>query len=152
MSLNTQAAIDYARLDLTALDRWLRGRLAGYEGEPRLTLISGGQSTPTYLLESGARRWVLRRRPPGEWPAYLFPIDREFQVLHALQSTAVPAPHVHLLCADAGVIGGIFYVMDYVEGRVYENAECAGMTPAQRREATRRLQGVPHRPERCSPR
>ena len=88
-------------------------------------MISGGQSTPTYLLESGARRWVLRRRPPGEWPAYLFPIDREFRVLHALQKTAVPAPRVHLLCEDPAVIGGIFYVMDYVEGRVFENAECA---------------------------
>jgi len=135
VSLNTQAAIDYSRLDLAALDRWLRGRLAGYEDEPRLTLISGGQSTPTYLIESGARRWVLRRRPPGNWPAYLFPIDREFQVLHALQKTDVPAPRVHLLCDDPAVIGGIFYVMDYVEGRVYENAECVGMTPAQRREA-----------------
>lgn len=135
MSLNTQAAIDYSRLDLAALDRWLRGRLPGYEFEPKLTLISGGQSTPTYLLESGGRRWVLRRRPPGDWPAYLFPIDREYKVLHALQSTAVPAPHVHLLCEDPAVIGGIFYVMDYVVGRVYENAECAGMTPAQRSEA-----------------
>ena len=135
MSLNTQAAIDYSRLDLAALDRWLRGRLAGYEDEPRLTLISGGQSTPTYLIESGGRRWVLRRRPPGDWPAYLFPIDREFRVLHALQKTDVPAPHVHLLCDDPAIIGGIFYVMDYVEGRVYENAECVGMTPAQRREA-----------------
>ncbi|HEY7641533.1 MAG TPA: phosphotransferase family protein [Steroidobacteraceae bacterium] len=130
-----QVAIDYSRLDVAALDRWLRGRLAGYAGDPQLTLISGGQSTPTYLLESGGQRWVLRRRPPGEWPAYLFPIDREFQVLHALQSTDVPAPHVYVLCEDAAVIGGIFYVMEYVEGRVFENAECAGLTPAERRAA-----------------
>jgi hypothetical protein len=64
--------VDYAVVDLAALDRWLAGHLDGYSGDPRLTLVSGGQSTPTYRLESGDRRWALRRRPPGEWPAYLF--------------------------------------------------------------------------------
>jgi aminoglycoside phosphotransferase (APT) family kinase protein len=128
VSLNTQAAIDYSRLDLVALDRWLRGRLLGYEGEPKLTLISGGQSTPTYLLESGGRRWVLRRRPPGEWPAYLFPIDREYKVLHALQSTAVPAPHVHLLCEDPTVIGGISCSRGYGRQSRRRDIRCDGRT------------------------
>jgi aminoglycoside phosphotransferase (APT) family kinase protein len=129
------SAVDYSRIDVDALDRWLRGRLAGYAGEPRLTLISGGQSTPTYRLESGDRRWALRKRPPGDWPAYLFPIDREYRVLHALASTDVPVAQPHLLCDDATVLDGIFYVMDFVDGRVSENAEWPGLTPADRHAA-----------------
>jgi aminoglycoside phosphotransferase (APT) family kinase protein len=126
-------AIDYAQLDSAALDRWLRGRLPDYHGEPVIELISGGQSTPTYRLSSGGRDFVLRRRPPGEWPAYLFPVDREYRVLRALRDSDVPVPRVHVLCEDPAVVGGTFYVMDYVSGRVSENAEWPGLAPEARR-------------------
>lgn len=129
------AKLDYSRIDTAALDRWLRGRLDGYAGDPELTLISGGQSTPTYRLGSAGRSWVLRKRPPGDWPAYLFPVDREYRVLRALAGSGVPVPRAHVLCADAAVLDGIFYVMDYVPGRVSENAEWPGLTPAERRSA-----------------
>jgi aminoglycoside phosphotransferase (APT) family kinase protein len=127
--------IDYSQIDEASLDAWLSGRLPGYRGRPLLTLISGGQSTPTYRLQSGGRAWVLRKRPPGDWPRYVFPIDREYAALRALGDSAVPVPRVHLLCDDPGVIGGIFYVMDFVDGRVSENAEWPGLTPGERREA-----------------
>jgi acyl-CoA dehydrogenase len=128
-------SVDYSAVDLAALDRWLAGRLDGYSGNPRLTLVSGGQSTPTYRLESGERRWALRRRPPGEWPAYLFPIDREHRVLRALADSAVPVPRPRAFCADPSVLDGIFYVMDWIDGRVSENAEWPGLSPADRRAA-----------------
>lgn len=128
-------AVDYSALDVVALDRWLAGRLDGYAGEPRLALVSGGQSTPTYRLESGDRRWALRKRPPGEWPAYLFPIDREYRVLRALADSPVPVPRPSAFCGDPGVLGGIFYVMEWIDGRVSENAECPGLSPVERRAA-----------------
>ena len=89
--------IDYSQIDEASLDAWLSGRLPAYRGHPRLTLISGGQSTPTYRLQSGDRAWVLRKRPPGDWPRYVFPIDREYAVLRALGDSAVPVPRAHLL-------------------------------------------------------
>jgi aminoglycoside phosphotransferase (APT) family kinase protein len=128
-------SVDHSAVDVVALDRWLRGRLDGYGGEPQLTLVSGGQSTPTYRLESGGRRWALRKRPPGEWPPYLFPIDREYRVLRALADSAVPVPRPRAFCEDPSVLGGIFYVMDWIDGRVSENAEWPGLSPAERRTA-----------------
>ncbi len=128
-------AVDYSAVDVAALDRWLAGRLDGYDGDPRLTLVSGGQSTPTYRLESGGRRWALRKRPPGDWPAYLFPIDREYRVLCALADSPVPVPRPRAFCGDPTVLGGIFYVMDWIDGRVSENAEWPGLSPGERRAA-----------------
>jgi aminoglycoside phosphotransferase (APT) family kinase protein len=127
--------VDYSAIDAGALDRWLAGRLEGYAGRPQITLVSGGQSTPTYRLESGGRRWALRRRPPGDWPAYLFPIDREYRVLSALADSPVPVPRPRAYCDDTAVLGGLFYVMDWIDGRVAENAEWPGLSPAERRAA-----------------
>ena len=52
----------------------------------------------------------------------------------ALQNTDVPVPRVYLLCEDESILGTMFYVMDYVEGRVYTDRLLPGCTPQQRRE------------------
>jgi len=114
------------RFDEVALDRFLRGRLPGYAGDLRVRQFEGGQSNPTFLLESGGRRFVLRKKPPGELLRSAHQVDREFRVIAALRGSGVPVPEAHLLCEDASVIGTPFYVMQWVEGRVLADARLPG--------------------------
>jgi aminoglycoside phosphotransferase (APT) family kinase protein len=83
-----------------------------------ITQFAGGQSNPTYLLDLGARKLVLRRKPPGALLPSAHAVDREFRIMRALAGTNVPVPRCLALCEDASVIGSAFYVMEYVEGRI----------------------------------
>ena len=74
-------------LDTAALEKYLDGRLPGFSGGLRAEKFAGGQSNPTFLLESGDQRWVLRRKPPGELLASAHAVDREYRVLSALRDT-----------------------------------------------------------------
>ena len=118
---------------LEPLAAYLRQHLPGF-GDHKLTAqqFSTGQSNPTYLIEAGSRRWVLRRKPPGVLLPSAHAVDREYRVIAALAHSAVPVPHVHLLCEDDSVIGSAFYVMDFVEGRNFLDPSLPGMTSAQR--------------------
>jgi aminoglycoside phosphotransferase (APT) family kinase protein len=77
---------------------------------------------------------VLRAKPAPA--AQLLPsahaIEREYRILHALQGTGVPVPRVHALCEDESVIGVAFYVMDFVEGRIFRDATLPEMPPPER--------------------
>jgi len=44
----------------------------------------------------------------------------------------VPVPVAHVLCTDESIIGQMFYVMDYVPGRVLTEREMPGCTPTER--------------------
>jgi len=83
-----------------------------------ITQFEGGQSNPTYLLEAGNRKLVLRRKPPGTLLPSAHAVDREFRIMRALAATNVPVPQCLALCEDPSVIGSAFYVMEYVEGRI----------------------------------
>ena len=78
----------------------------------------GGQSNPTFLIEATSGNYVLRKKPPGELLPSAHAVDREFRVISALAKTRVPVAKTHVLCEDDDVIGQMFYVMDYVPGRV----------------------------------
>lgn len=90
----------------------------------RAERISGGQSNPAWLLHCSDQRLVLRAKPAPA--SQLLPsahaIEREYRLLKALQGTGVPVPRVHALCEDESVIGVAFYVMDFVEGRIFRDA------------------------------
>lgn len=120
--------------DTAALERYLRGHLAGFEGPLEVEKFEGGQSNPTYLLVAGATRYVMRSKPApaAKLLASAHAIEREFRVMNALAATDVPVARVHLLCEDESVIGRAFYVMEFVEGRVLWDQSLAGMTPAGR--------------------
>lgn len=120
------------RFDEPALDRYLRGRLPGYAGGLCVQQFEGGQSNPTFLLQSGDRRFVLRKKPPGALLRSAHQVDREFRVMSALAGSGVPVPETHLLCEDESVIGTSFYVMQWVEGRVIADARLPGMSRHER--------------------
>jgi aminoglycoside phosphotransferase (APT) family kinase protein len=120
------------RFDAARLCAYLREHLDPAIETLGVAQFKGGQSNPTYLLEAAGRRFVLRRKPPGELLASAHAVEREFRVIRALEGTQVPVARVHLLCEDAAVIGTAFYVMDYVEGRVFWDPTLPGLTAAQR--------------------
>ena len=81
--------------------------------------FAGGQSNPTFKLSAGDRKFVLRRKPPGQLLASAHAVDREFRVIAALQDTDVPVPGAVALCKEDEIIGSMFYLMEYLEGRVF---------------------------------
>ncbi len=44
----------------------------------------------------------------------------------------MPVPRVHLLCEDASVVGTPFYLMEFVEGRVFLDPTLPGLQPGER--------------------
>jgi aminoglycoside phosphotransferase (APT) family kinase protein len=118
--------------DVARLADYLRGRIEGLAGELHVEQFKGGQSNPTFLLAAGDRRLVLRRKPPGTLLPSAHAVDREFRVLRALEGTDVPVARAHVLCEDPQVIGTSFYVMDYVEGRIFWDPTLPGLVREQR--------------------
>ena len=128
----TQPVASKHRFDEAALERYLKRHLDGFEGPLIVREFKGGQSNPTYELESPAGRWVLRRKPPGKLLPSAHAVDREYRVITALQSTDVPVPRTACLCTDDSVIGTWFYVMERVEGRVFWEATLPQLDRAER--------------------
>jgi len=115
---------------LDTLTAWMSTQgLLPANGELVAQRMAGGQSNPSWRLQSGSRQWVLRAKPAPA--AQLLPsahaIEREYRVLRALQDTDVPVPRVQALCEDEAVIGVAFYVMDFVPGRVFADPALPGV-------------------------
>jgi aminoglycoside phosphotransferase (APT) family kinase protein len=108
---------DTQTLDEAAVHAYLSENLPGFEGPMEVTKFQGGQSNPTFMLKTPAHSYVLRRKPPGVLLKSAHAVDREFRVQKALENTDVPVSKMHLLCEDDSVIGSMFYIMDHVQGR-----------------------------------
>jgi aminoglycoside phosphotransferase (APT) family kinase protein len=122
--------------DIAALGRlthWLAAQGMHGAGHPRLEKFPGGQSNPTYRMEWGEEILVLRRKPFGQLLPKAHMIDREYRVLRALSTTAVPVAKVRGFCEDPGVIGVAFYVMDFVQGRIFWDPRLPELDRAARR-------------------
>ncbi len=117
--------------DPEALRSFLRQRFG--EGEMRLEVIGGGQSNPTYFVDYGARRLVLRKKPAGPILRGAHAVDREYRVLEALAPTGVPVPRPVLFHDDDEPLGTPFYLMERLDGRVFEDAALPNLPPQERR-------------------
>ncbi|MCY4657371.1 MAG: phosphotransferase, partial [Gammaproteobacteria bacterium] len=107
------------RFDESALHRYMQSNIEAYRGPFSIQQFEGGQSNPTFLLETPTKRYVLRKQPPGQLLPSAHAVDREYRVMDALRDTPVPVPMMYSLCEDTSVIGTKFYVMEMVEGRLY---------------------------------
>lgn len=125
--------------DTARLAAWMQDHIAGFSGPIDVRQFAGGQSNPTFLVQSAAARYVLRRKPPGKLLPSAHAVDREFRVLAALKDSGVPVAHVHALCEDSEVIGSAFYVMDYVEGRIFWDALLPEVAAQDRRDIYREM-------------
>lgn len=128
---------DVSDFDVTRLFDFLRARIAGLEGTGEIVPIAGGQSNPTYEIRFANRKLVLRKRPPGELLPSAHAVDREYRVQKALRGQNVPVPEVILLHEDTDLIGTAFYVMDFLDGRVFSDVLLPGLPPEDRRDMYR---------------
>jgi len=120
------------RFDEAKLHSWLRTVLPEVGHRLEVRQFQGGASNPTFLLTTDhGCRYVLRKKPPGQLLSSAHQVDREYRVMKALHGH-VPVPHMRVLCEDTGVIGAAFYVMDYLEGRIFRDATLPDLTPADR--------------------
>ena len=124
----TRPVSERLRFDEAALEAWLRAHVPGFRGPIRVSQFKGGQSNPTYRIDSASGAYVLRRKPPGQLLPGAHAVDREYRVLDALGRQEFPAPRVHALCDDDSIIGTPFFVMDMVEGRIFWEARLAGLS------------------------
>lgn len=110
---------DVNRLDTVKLAAYLETQIAGFQGPLTADKFSGGQSNPTFLLKARSGEYVLRRQPPGTLLKGAHAVDREYRVLEALRNTEVPVALAYHLCQDSKVIGSMFYVMSFEQGRIF---------------------------------
>ena len=120
------------QLDMNAVTAWLAAHIDGFQGPVTAEKFAGGQSNPTFLLKTPAREYVLRRKPPGVLLKSAHAVDREFRVQMALQGSDVPVAQMFALCEDDDVIGSMFYVMQRVEGRNFDDPRLEGLNNEQR--------------------
>jgi aminoglycoside phosphotransferase (APT) family kinase protein len=120
--------IDHARLE-----SYLAAQVKSFAGPLTVKQFKGGQSNPTYLLQTPARAYVLRRKPPGKLLRSAHAVDREFRVISALYAQGFPVAEPVLYCDDASIAGTAFYVMSFVAGRVFWEPQMPGSSEAERR-------------------
>jgi aminoglycoside phosphotransferase (APT) family kinase protein len=120
--------------DVAALEAYLAAKLPGFAGPLTVEQFKGGQSNPTYKLNTPSLSYVMRSKPGPA--AKLLPsahaIEREFRVMSALKNTDVPVAQMHALCEDESVIGRAFYVMEFVQGRVLWDQSLPDMSREER--------------------
>ncbi|MDQ3077692.1 MAG: phosphotransferase family protein [Pseudomonadota bacterium] len=134
----TRDVSERLRFDVAALEAWMVEHVAGFAGPLTVSQFKGGQSNPTYRLDTpphhgiASRAFVLRRKPPGALLPGAHAVEREARVMSALGTIGFPVPRIHGLCEGSGVIGTPFFVMDLVEGRIVWEAAFPGLDPAAR--------------------
>ena len=131
--VGTIAVGEKDRLDLDRLTAWMDTNVDGFAGPLTYAKFAGGQSNPTYRLDTPGRAYVLRRKPFGPILPSAHAVDREYTVIAGLHPTGFPVPRPYGLCEDPGVIGAAFYVMEMVEGRTIWDGSMPGATRADRR-------------------
>ena len=118
--------------DAGRLWEWLRPFISDATQAVPIAQFDSGQSNPTYLIDGGTRKLVLRRKPPGTLLPSAHAVEREFRIMRALAATRVPVPRCLALCEDPSVIGSAFYVMEYVEGRIFRDPALPSVSRAER--------------------
>jgi len=114
------------------LAKYLSENLADFQGPCEIRQFQGGHSNPTFHLSTPTAQFVLRKKPPGKLLPSAHAVDREYRIIRALEHTDVPVPRARLLCTDDAVIGQMFYVMDYIDGRIFSDRLLPDIAPGDR--------------------
>jgi aminoglycoside phosphotransferase (APT) family kinase protein len=128
----TTAVREGHRFDEERLREYMVSHVEGFQGPLEVEQFRGGQSNPTYLLAAGSGRYVLRRKPPGRLLKSAHAVDREYRIISALYAADFPVPRPCVLCRDDEVIGTMFYIMEYVDGRIFWETDLPGCDPTER--------------------
>jgi aminoglycoside phosphotransferase (APT) family kinase protein len=128
----TKDAAGALAIDAASLQDYLAAKVPSFACLLAVRQFKGGQSNPTYLLETPTGKFVLRRKPPGKLLPSAHAVDREFRVISALHAQGFPVARPVLYCDDEAVTGTAFYVMDFVDGRVFWEPHMPLSSPAER--------------------
>ena len=119
-------------LDITRLQRYLEHAAPSVGTIRSAEKFAGGQSNPTYLLQTEESQYVLRSKPRGKLLKSAHAVEREFHVMGALAHSPVPVPSVLCLCEDLDVIGSVFFVMSYEDGPIFWDPALPELNPDER--------------------
>ncbi|KAH7170763.1 kinase-like domain-containing protein [Dactylonectria macrodidyma] len=132
-------------IDEAAFERYISEHVPAIKTPIDLKQFGFGQSNPTYQITAAdGQRFVMRKKPPGKLISKTaHKVEREYRVLHALEHTDVAVPKTYGLCEDDSVIGTPFYIMEFLDGRIFEDFTMPGISAAEReamwREAVKTL-------------
>ena len=104
------------------------------KGHITLSQLTGGQSNPTFKISNGNSHYVLRKKPSGILLPSAHAVDREYRVMKALAATDVPVPQMLAYCDDESIIGTAFFIMEYLDGRVFADQSLPGLTASERQQ------------------
>ena len=139
----TREVLDMHSFEPGPLEDYMRSHVEGFHGPLTVRQFRGGQSNPTYLLESPSGKYVLRRKPPGNLLDSAHAVDREFRVISALYAADYPVPRPFVLCRDEEIVGTMFFIMEFVEGRIFWDLDLPQCDTDERRaiydDANRRI-------------
>ncbi|EGE00336.1 phosphotransferase [Trichophyton tonsurans CBS 112818] len=123
-------------IDQASFERFIDAQVPSIKTPLTIKQFGFGQSNPTYqLISADGAKYVLRKKPPGKLLSKTaHRVEREYQIIHALEKTDVPVPRTICLCEDESVIGTAFYIMEFLDGRIFVDPAMPGVTPDERRE------------------
>ncbi len=107
------------QLNIDNLTLWFAANVEGFEGPLSAEKFAGGQSNPTFRIDTPKKSYVLRRKPMGKTLPGAHAVDREYKIMTALGGIGFPVPKTYGLCTDDEVIGSMFFIMEMVEGRIF---------------------------------
>jgi len=118
--------------DLRNLGAYLEQNVQGFSGLKHVEKFAVGQSNPTFCLDTGDEKFVLRCKPKGKLVQSAHAIDREYRVLSALADTDVTIAKTILYCEDSDVLGTEFYLMEFVQGEIFSDPALPNLDNHQR--------------------
>jgi aminoglycoside phosphotransferase (APT) family kinase protein len=119
-SSEPKSVLPHVGIDAAALEHFLAEHVGGFASPSEIRRFDGGQSNPTFLVTSvRGERYVVRRKPSGPLLPSAHAVEREYRVMSALAESGVPVPRTVALCEDPSILGAPFYVMEFVEGRIF---------------------------------
>ncbi len=117
---------DIRGIRAASTSEWLADNIEGATPPFHFELIVGGHSNLTYrVTDASGVHLVLRRPPLGAVLATAHDMSREHRIITGVGRTSVPVPRALGLCEDESVNDAPFYVMNFVEGHVLDNAAVA---------------------------
>lgn len=120
------------RFDEARLAAYLAEHLPGFKPPLTVQQFRSGAS-PTFLLHGPGQNFVLRKRAvPRKGLDIAGSIARDHGLLTAIHAAGLPVGQPRLLCADGGITGWPFYLLDYVPGRHFRDPNLPGMDAKQR--------------------
>ncbi len=128
----TVEVLEKHQFDLKKLEEYMEANVEGFQGPATASQFAGGQSNPTYKIESPSGAYVMRRKPPGKLLPSAHAVDREFRVISGLNKTDFPVPKAYVHCTDESIAGTEFFIMSCEPGRVFWDPTMPDLSPEER--------------------